>query len=476
MPAVFNAQLKNSDSKKKLYKMAPPAEQQTIELQQTKRVVKEAKVSAGSNERHFRQQLARGLSGTHLGLWLLIPFYLKLGAWDLLKSWLGKDPIQTRLGMQMVGEAALCLNRLRPKNSLCNQGFSLSNGLSFLATDKQIHLLSNELKMSQSLDFQLALAKKRHSLGHYQQPSILAFDPHRIPSTTRRIMPKKKKKPQLKAEKMMQTFFCNDALSGQPLGFTIASAGLTTTKASLQLIEYLNQLPLSSALLLADTEHYTLDLLSTIKKHSRFDIIVPAPNHKRIRQQFNQLHYQEYWPGYALGTTPFQFNGDNQQFLLIVQRTGLKPQDFTFKPFISTSAVDPFVQVNKNFPQRWSIEEFFNFDGPMAWTRASTFNLNIRYAKQSAALLAQAACFEFKKILPQPYKQWTAMHTGQSLFLAFDATLKVKEDTIKITYYNVPKNLGIQHFFKNSPDNLAAQGINPRIPWLFDFKLDFDFK
>ena len=41
------------------------------------------------------------------------------------------------------------------------------------------------------------------------------------------------------------------------------------------------------------------------------------------------------------------------------------------------------------YPERWSIEEFFNFDGAMGFDRASTFNLNIRYGKMSLALLAK---------------------------------------------------------------------------------------
>jgi Transposase DDE domain len=396
--------------KKKLYKMAPPQEQQTVERQLTKRKAEKIKVNAASNERFFRRQLAQGLNGTHLGLWLLSPFYLKLGAWDLLQSWLGADPIQMRMGLQMVQEAALCSNRLRPKNTLCHQGFALANGLSFLATDKQIHLLSNEITIAQSRGFQQCLAKKRLHLGHYGSATILAFDPHRIPTYSRRIMPKKKKKPEMKTQKMLQTFFCNDALSGQPLGFTIASPGVSCTKASIELVEWLEKIPISSALLLADTEHYTVELLTLIKEHPRFDIIVPAPDHQRIRSLYDQLDFQEHWPGYALATTDFRFIDSDQSFLLIVQRTGLKQEDLHFKPFVSTSDLEAFVQVNQYFPKRWTIEEFFNFDGSMAWSRASTFNLNIRYAKQSAALLAQAACFEFKKLLPKPFKQWTAEH------------------------------------------------------------------
>jgi len=41
--------------------------------------------------------LAEKISGTHVGLWLLIPEHLRLGTWDLLKAWTG-IPLS---GMQM---------------------------------------------------------------------------------------------------------------------------------------------------------------------------------------------------------------------------------------------------------------------------------------------------------------------------------------------------------------------------------------
>ena len=112
----------------------------------------------------------------------------------------------------------------------------------------------------------------------------------------------------------------------------------------------------------------------------------------------------------------------------------------------------------------------------MAWDRASTMNLNIRYGKMSLALIAQAACYQLKKKLPKPYKTWTAEHLSSSIFRSIDSDLRVKNDTIIATLYNVPESLGLQKIYGNSSDKLKSEGINPKIPWLYDFKLDFKFK
>ena len=446
-----------------------------MEQQVSKRRKARLKISPSSNERRLRQQLAQRVSGTHLGLMLLLPFHLKLGAWPMLQQYLGTgDSLACRMALQMVHEAAICTNRIRAKNTLCNQGFALANGLSFLPTDKQIHELSYGQNIEQSQALQLALAQRRKQLGHYNEANILALDPHRIVTQSGRIMPRKKKMPREKAAKMMQTFFCNDALSGQPFGFGIASPGRSCTRASTQLLSFLEQIGLPSALLLADTEHYTVELLSTILEHPSFDIIVPAPNAKHVRQLYPAMEFKQHWPGYALASAPFQFKGHEQTFQLIVQRTGLTK--FSYKPFVSTSSQEAFLQVSQHYPKRWAIEDFFNFEGHMGWNRAATMNLNVRLAKQTAALLAQAACFELKQLLPQPFSQWTAQHLAKSVFLDFDGSLKVKDDTIVITFYGMPEKLGLHQHYTRLPQRLARSGIDPRVPWLCNFKVDFVFK
>ncbi|MCK4346079.1 MAG: hypothetical protein KAX05_12405 [Bacteroidales bacterium] len=49
--------------------------------------------------------------------------------------------------------------------------------------------------------------------------------------------------------------------------------------------------------------------------------------------------------------------------------------------------------------------------------------------------------YELKKKLSAPYKQWTAEHLANSIFKSIDADLRVQNDTIIVTMYNVPETL-----------------------------------
>ena len=221
----------------------PEKKLKEVEAHQTKRETKKQTVTPKSIERDFREILARKVSSTYLGLWLLIPEHLRLGSWDLIKAWTCETDtdINPRLAMQMVHESALCVNGVRRLRSLCHQGFDILNGLPFIATDKSIHYLLNKHTVAQAQALQISLGKLREAKGHYID-GLFALDPHRIDTYSKRIMPAKKSSRKSKSKRIMQTFFCVDALSGQPVAFTIGSSASTASKATIELLSMIKSI------------------------------------------------------------------------------------------------------------------------------------------------------------------------------------------------------------------------------------------
>ncbi len=127
-------------------------------------------------------------------MWLLIPEYLRLGAWELLRSWTdsAENRIETRLAIQLVNEAALCITGIRDKRTLSQKGFEVANGLPFVATDQAIHYLLDGHTVSEAQRLQVALGKIRQTFGHFEG-KLLAIDPHRIKSYSKRQMVRRKK-------------------------------------------------------------------------------------------------------------------------------------------------------------------------------------------------------------------------------------------------------------------------------------------
>jgi hypothetical protein len=129
-----------------------------------------------------------------------------------------------------------------------------------------------------------------------------------------------------------------------------------------------------------------------------------------------------------------------------------------------------------NYPGRWHIEEFFRFDQDLGRERAGTLNLHIRYGQMTVALIAQALLHQLRRKLGPPLDHWDTPHLAQDLFGGLEGDVRVGHDAILVTYDNAPHPDQLRPQDEALPAKLAAAGVCPHIPWLYNFKLDFRFK
>jgi hypothetical protein len=129
-----------------------------------------------------------------------------LGTWDLLCGWTGQPgtAVEPRLALQLVHESALCLTRIRERQALQNRGFELAQGLPFVATDVAIHQLLAAHTVAEAKDLQLALGKLRRASNHFRG-RVLAVDPHRIRSYSKRRMRRHIQEKDCRANSVAQT-------------------------------------------------------------------------------------------------------------------------------------------------------------------------------------------------------------------------------------------------------------------------------
>ena len=452
----------------------------TVQTHQSKSKVRAQKVEPASIERRVRQILANKVSGNLFGLWLLVPEHLRLGSWDLLVGWTAKTTpsVEPRLVMQMVHEAALCVTGLRQQRCLAHKGFEMLNGLPFLATDTAIHELLASHSVLEAENLQIALGKLRCASQHYKG-EVIALDPHRMQSFSKRQMPKRAANSQKSPQKTQQLFFALDADTQQPIACSIGSSSVVATQGTKDLMGMVTGILPNGALLLADTEHFTINLFNAIGQAKGFHLLTPAPNQPyRVKQlkQIPENQFERHWAGYATACIEYQPSGCDIPLFLFVQRNGEQPQNYSYNAFAATENNERVRQLSTEFPKRWYIEEFFNLEQALGWGRSGTLNLNIRYARASFALIAQAVLHQLRKRLGHPYNQYTAQHFAEEVFTRFDGDLRVKKDTIIITFYNAPGTDVLKKHYENLPEKLVSEGVDPRIPWLYNFKLDFRFR
>ena len=270
-----------------------------------------------------------------------------------------------------------------------------------------------------------------------------------------------------------------DADTNQPIACTIGSSSITATQGTKDLMGLLTSILPEGALILADTEHFTIDLINEVSQSPGFDLLIPASQQPYRLKQMKEIpenEFKPHWAGYATACIPYKPKGAKSPLFMFVQRNGEQPQHYSYNAFIATNKNERVEQLTSEFPKRWHVEEFFNLEQKMGWRRSATHNLNIRYARASFALVAQAAVHQLRKRLGSPFSQYTAEHLAQDLFGGLDGDLRVNKDTIIVTYYNAPNVETLKNHFENLPKKLQNEGVDPRIPWLYNFKLDFRFR
>lgn len=433
-------------------------------------------------ERGVRQLLADKVSGTHVGLWLLIPEYLRLGVFDLLRAWTGQPPeaLEPRLALQLVNEAALCVGGVRARRSLSQKGFELANGLPFVAADPSIHELLDARTVEEAQRLQVGLGLLRHSLGHFAGRT-LAIDPHRMRSYSKRQMRRRQDKAEGVAVKTAQGFFCLDVDTRQPVCFTLGSSAVSAPQAVPALLELAGAIlrPTQAPWVLLDSEHYSAELFARVRHRTPFELLAPLPHTRALQKRLNALSPDTFcprWAGYATATVPYRFTqAPEEEYPLLVQRCGERAQDYRFKPFLATRACDEVEALTQQFPKRWHVEEFFNENQALGWKQAGTLNLNVRYGRMSLALIAQAALHGLRTRLGGAWQNAEAGCLARDLFGALDGDIRVHKDTVLVTFYNAPDPERLRPHYENLPERLEAQDIDPRVPWLYNLKLDFRF-
>ena len=418
-------------------------------------------------------------------MWLLTPELLRLGAWDLVCGWVARPQgVEPRLALQLIQESVLCVAGLRQRQCLAQRGFELVNGLPFLASDVAMHELLAGRTVADSQRLQVALGKLRHASGHFHA-RLLAVDPHRVRSYSKRQMRRRFGSDKaMRATKTAQTFFVLDAETHEPVCFTTGTAARTATIAAQELLELaatiLDPEP-GQALVLADCEHFTSELMDHVKDRTGFELLVPMPNQRATQAKLRALPAESFtprWAGYATAKRPYApALSESGPFTQYIQREGERPEDYHYKAFLSTRDGDEVEALAGEFPKRWHVEEFFKNNEALGWDRAGTCNLNIRYGQMTMALVAEAALSQFRQRIGAPERDWDAKHLAKGYFGGLEGDVRVVDgQTIQVTYFNAPEAERLRRHYEDLPAQLKSDQIDPRIPWLYGFQLDFRFR
>jgi hypothetical protein len=178
------------------------------------------------------------------------------------------------------------------------------NGLPFVVSDMAVHQLLGAHTVEEAQQLQITLGLLRRASGHFCG-NLLAIDPHRVRSYSKRQMRRHRKDNEAKPTKVAQTFFVLDANTHQPVCFTTGSASRTVAQATPELLDLVHRILKPDGhgpLVVADTEHLTTALFDDVHQHTRFDLLVPMAMRASLYQCLEAIpaaQFTRQWAGYA---------------------------------------------------------------------------------------------------------------------------------------------------------------------------------
>ena len=304
--------------------------------------------------------LADKVSGHLVGVWLLVAEELRLGTWDLLRAWTDRATERTepRLALQLVHEAALCTTGIRADRTLTHRGgFKLAAGLPFVASDATIHHLLAEHTVADSVALQVVLAKLRRASGDFCG-KVLAVDPHRIRSYSKRRMRRHAHNSAEKPVKAAQTFWLLDGDTKQPVCFTTAISSRTVAQATPSLLDMAEKIfAPGNRFCCWPTRNTTARVAAPCRLTPRIRDLgadgrypVAPPTVKSIPENA----FRRRWAGFATTKRTHQMTrGPAEPYHQFVQRRGERPEDWRYKAFLSTADRDEVEALTLEFPKRW---------------------------------------------------------------------------------------------------------------------------
>ena len=228
-------------------------------------------------------------------------------------------------------------------------------------------------------------------------------------------------------------------------------------------------------------EHYTTELFDHVRRNTPFDLLVPMKNDRPLRRQLLALDPEQFtrrWAGirHDQAILPRCRMARKKPYFQFAQRTGETPREYRFGAFLSTTDRDEVETLTLDYPKRWHVEEFFN--------AASSLGLEPRGNIESQHPLRPDddgldRSGRAPPVAPSPGRAVFRLgrcSPGQVALGGLEGDVRVCDDTIIVTYYNAPDAGQLRQHYEGLPDRLQSEHIDPHIPWLYGFKLDFRFR
>jgi hypothetical protein len=421
--------------------------------------------------------LKRGFTTTSAGGFFLIPYLLQLSAYDLVSS-MGPEKShgvpKESLALGIVFESIFGYTQgIRSVDSVSRVDFGLLAGLPFLPSVSTQYRYLQSIPTQQALDLQVSLGRRLVELHHIQPGLPVNLDAHNIKTYSRKAMKLSFITKEGRYGKAIRTFYTQDQKSKKLLMALVAYSGTSVSQATGKLMGLTKNILAQDFMVVADKEWYCGKLIHELHKRYGITVLVPAKNTEKRVQEFQSVPFQKYkksvWGNIAtIYTDMNNFDGPLLMFLK-------KRQDGKYFALLTSQTDMSSETAMPTYRKRWRIENFFKDNSFLGIDRLPSLNLNTIQSMLSLRLLAFHAVDNFRHDLGPHYQYKTPELIYREFIDGVQGRVQLRGNVITVSVYGFEHQEAAASILMNLPAQLSRVGIDPRIPWLADRRLQFEF-
>jgi len=428
-------------------------------------------------EHDITTMLKRGLTTTSAGGFFFIPYLLQLKAYQHLLG-MGKPKLEgipkERLALGIVFESLFGYTKgIRSIDSVSRTDFGLLFGLPFLPSPSTQYRHVQSVSVKEGLDFQVALGRRLVELSQVSAGFPVNIDAHNVKIYSRKEMKQSYLTKEERYGKTIRTFYTQDQQSSKPLLAMAAYSGTKVAQVTQRITQLTRDILERDFLMVADKEWYCGQLLNELHKTYGVSLLVPVKRSKTRVAEFAAVPWEAYEKiaGDSIAvvyTAMKDFDGPLQLFLK-------KRPDGKYFALLTPHKDVTKEMVMPTYTKRWRIETFFGQNHFLGIDHLPSLNLNAIQAMLSLRLVAFHAMDNFRHDLGAEHISKTPELIYRHFLDGVQGRVQLRGDLITVSIYGFKHDREVASIFLNLESKLIRAGVDPRIPWLGNRRLEFKF-
>jgi len=362
---------------------------------------------------------------------------------------------------------------IRAVDSVSRVDFGLLAGLPFIPSISTQYRFLQDVSVQDGLDFQTRLGKQLISLGQVRPGFPINIDGHNVKTFSRKDMKLSFLTKEDRYGKAIRTFYTQDQESKKPLIALAAYSGTTVSQVTRQLAARTRDVLGQDFLMAADKEWYCGQLIQELHKQCGVSVLTPVKSSPKRKEEFDAVPLDKY-EGTIYGniatlyTTMTNFDGPMR--LMLKRR-----RDGKYFALITPATQMTAETAMPTYTKRWRIEDFFAQNTFLGMHRLPSMNLNAIQTILSLRLFAYHVMDNFRYDLGHPYRTHTPELIHREFVDGIQGRIQLRTDVIEISVYGFQHQAAVESILTNADKKLEQADVDPRIPWLGNRRLRFQF-